>query len=113
LEDACGDAPVSRGVEPEDPGAHEKDDRTEGRAQKRGDVLYTTGGIEDVFRCVSAVCARNTVATPLRSNPAFRPDPPSIRIAAEAFSKRHWGNDGLSFHLPLDYRYLYSAAPLA
>ncbi len=110
MEDACGDAPVSG---PEHPGGGENGGRAGSRAQKHGDVLYTTGDIEDVFRCVSAVCTRNAGGTPLKSNPAFRRDPPSIRLAAGALNRRHEDNDGFAFHLPPDYRFLYSAAPLA
>jgi len=53
------------------------------------------------------------VNTPLRSNPAYRQDPPAIRIVGGDISRRTARKDGFSFHLPADYRFLYSAAPLA
>jgi len=113
FEETCGDAPVSQGLGPENPAACNKNNRIEERAREHGDVLYTSGNIEDIFHCISTVCTRNAVSTPLKSNPVFRPDPPPIRLVDEIFNGRAGDNAKFSFHLPPDYHFLYSAAPLA
>jgi hypothetical protein len=110
LEEPCDDGQASgRPVQ----GDTAQYDRAEGRSREQVDVLYTSGSIDDVFRCISMICTRNTVNTPLVSDPALRVDPPLIRIKGGAFNGRAGGAEGFSFHLPPDFGLLYSAAPLA
>jgi hypothetical protein len=109
FDDIYGDSPVTR---PEDPAAA-SDDVAEDRAREHDGVLYTSGDIADIFHCVSLVCTRNAVGTPLKSNPLFRADPPPIRLASGPFCEGARKKGLFSFHLPPDYRFLYSAAPLA
>lgn len=69
FEETCDDGQVSKGTGPEDPAPYDKDDGAEG--WKWRGVLYTTGNIEDIFRCISVICTRNTASTPLKSNPCY------------------------------------------
>jgi hypothetical protein len=110
------DAPVLQGFGQEDPEAACDDKIVENRAREHGvesGVLYTTGNIEDIFHCISMVCTRNAVNTPLKSNPMFRASPPLIRLVNGFYSGGTRNKNQFSFHLPPDYRILYSAAPLA
>ncbi len=113
FEETSGDAPVFGTRGPGGPEACDNDNGTRLRACERGKVVYTTRDIEDVFHCISAVCARNTVSTPLKSNPAYRQGPPAIRIVDGEYNGRAVQKSEFSFHLPPNYRFLYSAAPLA
>ncbi len=76
-------------------------------------TLYTTGDVEDVFRCVSRLCAGGQLYSPQKSSPPYRRAPPSIRIAGDIFDGGGIEKQGFSFRLPPDLRALYSAAPLA
>lgn len=118
FDETCGDTPVFQGFELEDPAVvYERNNRrNENLAWEHNvesSVLYTSGEIEDIFHCISVICTHNAVSTPLKSNPMFRVNPPHIRIVNGFFNRAAWNKRGFSFHLPPDYRFLYSAAPLA
>jgi|GEM_PF-4849059 len=80
---------------------------------KKRKVLYTSGEIEDVFRCVSGLCTGHGIESPNKSNPEFRDVPPQVRLIGEGRVKNGYVRRKFSIHLPPDLRYLYSAAPLA
>lgn len=113
FDETCGYAPVLRGPGPECLAAACDDDMVDDLGREHRDVLYTSGNIEDIFRCISMVCTRNAVGTPLKSNPMFRADPPLIKLVNGPFNGGARNKSRFSFHLPPDYRFLYSAAPLA
>lgn len=78
-----------------------------------GTVLYTTGKIEDLFRCVSMLCSSSDTDSPDRSDPALRRAPLQVKLLDDVRVRGHHSRRRLCLSLPPDLRYLYSAAPLA
>jgi len=65
FDETCGDAAIPQVLGTEDHETAYDDNIIENPGRElEGDVLYTTGNIEDIFHCISMVCTRNAVDSP-------------------------------------------------